>query len=184
MLASCDVPDLQVDPRGLMTAAIFDVLTDLLLLMLPSHLLWKTQISLRNKLILGTIFSLTIFVMAAGIVRNVIIHDLYNLTEFYLWSALEQAIAIVVACIGSYRALFTQDSDSHRLPNYMQNLTKTVPRPGKTSEDLSQYSYPRTTTIIHGPNDIHDHICSFDYSECLLPLNAVRVRQEVIVRPE
>ena len=30
MLASCDVPDLQVDPRGLMTAAIFDVLTDLL----------------------------------------------------------------------------------------------------------------------------------------------------------
>ena len=71
-------------------------------------------------------------------------------------------------------------------PNYMEDLTKILssPGPGKISGDLSQHIYSRTTTTLHSCNNMHDHIYSFDHSECLLPLNAVRVKKEVIVQPE
>lgn len=61
----------------------------------PVSMLWKVQISLRQKLALAGIFSITVFVMIFAIIRVVVISsqsDQPDQTWLYTWSAIEQAV--------------------------------------------------------------------------------------------
>lgn len=61
----------------------------------PVSMLWKVQISLRQKLVLAGIFSLTVFIMVFAIIRVAVLSSSNNIrdqTWLYLWSAIEQTV--------------------------------------------------------------------------------------------
>ena len=105
-------------------------------------MLWKVQLSFRRKLGLAGIFSLTVLIMIIAIVRVAVVYDGDRAQAdgawLYAWSAIEQTVgeslerpfflrgisiltccaislAIIVACIASFRALFTQQDRSQRV---------------------------------------------------------------------
>ncbi|KAJ6143092.1 hypothetical protein N7471_002545 [Penicillium samsonianum] len=86
-----------------------DVITDLMILSIPFLALWKTRISLRNKLILLSIFSATIFIMVTAIIRVAVgmTYDRQmNIDWLCFWSFVEVDVAIIVSCVASLRQLF------------------------------------------------------------------------------
>ena len=58
-------------------------------------MLWKVQISLRQKLGLAAIFSITVIIMIFAIIRVVLVSSLSqqpDQTWLYMWSAIEQTV--------------------------------------------------------------------------------------------
>lgn len=106
---------------------------------LPINLLWTVQIHLRKKIALGCIFSLSVFIMVASIVRMAVYNASGTNDTSWLcsWSAIEMAIgsvnllnptipsliltAIIVACLASFRALFTSTAKSQRLSHQQKD---------------------------------------------------------------
>ena len=103
------------------------------------NMLWRVQMSIRKKLALTGILSLVVVTMVIAIVRVTVVSALTRQLEIswlYIWSSIEQCIgksivihnivspltlgtcqltkwnaAIIVSCLGSFRALFSrQDS--------------------------------------------------------------------------
>jgi hypothetical protein len=62
----------------LLTVAL-NVATDLYLILIPVPMLWSTQLPTFKKLTLVVVFSGALFVMAAGIVRGVVILEVCTL---------------------------------------------------------------------------------------------------------
>ena len=61
----------------------------------PVSLLWNVQIPLRKKLALGGIFSLSVFVMVASIVRAVVTSTPsfgVDMSWLYLWTSVEMSV--------------------------------------------------------------------------------------------
>ncbi|KAL8889133.1 MAG: hypothetical protein Q9192_006063 [Flavoplaca navasiana] len=84
----------------------------------PVNLLRKVRLSVRKKLALGGLFSITVIIMVFAIIRVVVVssysHQL-DQTWLYLWSGVEQAVSIVVACLASFPALFkSSEREKHR----------------------------------------------------------------------
>lgn len=64
-------------------------------MLLPTIMLWKVRITLRQKLALTGVFSLTVFVMTAAIIRmSMFSEDLqqYELSWLYTWSVVEMTV--------------------------------------------------------------------------------------------
>ncbi|KAL9002678.1 MAG: hypothetical protein Q9188_004404 [Gyalolechia gomerana] len=77
---------------------------------IPIGMLWKVQMSLRKKLALVGIFSLAVITTIFAIVRVTSISALTHQPETswsYMWSSIEVCVAIIVACLASFRSLFT-----------------------------------------------------------------------------
>lgn len=96
-----------------------DVITDVLIMSIPIHLLWKVQISLRRKLLLGGIFSLSLVIILFSILRITLVTKtrdsrrlLPEQTWLFLWGYIEASIAVIVACLASFRTLFTKPERS------------------------------------------------------------------------
>lgn len=64
-------------------------------LALPVNLLWKVQIEIRQKLLLGLVLSLTVFVIVTAIVRMTVVlaqSKKPDLTWLYTWDVIEQTV--------------------------------------------------------------------------------------------
>ncbi|KAI4269593.1 MAG: hypothetical protein LQ337_007189, partial [Flavoplaca oasis] len=88
------------------------------IIFVPVNLLRKVRLSVRKKLALGGLFSITVIIMVFAIIRVVVVssysHQL-DQTWLYLWSGVEQAVSIVVACLASFPALFkSSEREKHR----------------------------------------------------------------------
>ncbi|KAI4225319.1 MAG: hypothetical protein L6R36_003984 [Xanthoria steineri] len=89
-----------------------DVVTDCLIISIPVRMLWNVRLPLRQKLLLMTIFSLTVIVMVVSIIRVAIVGSSTrsstqqpDISWVYFWSNIEMSTAIVIACIGSFRQI-------------------------------------------------------------------------------
>ncbi|KAF7512469.1 hypothetical protein GJ744_001404 [Endocarpon pusillum] len=74
---------------------VADMVTDTLIITVPANLLWKVRISLRSKIALAGIFSLTVFVMIFAIVRVVTIRShstQMDPTWMFMWNFVEQTV--------------------------------------------------------------------------------------------
>jgi len=89
-----------------------DVVTDALIITIPVVLLWNVRISLRQKLALLGLFSLTMLTMATSIIRVAVVggnsHQQVDITWLYFWTNIEMFVSIIVACLGSFRQLFVK----------------------------------------------------------------------------
>ncbi|ORY10362.1 hypothetical protein BCR34DRAFT_602200 [Clohesyomyces aquaticus] len=92
-------------------ATALDVATDCLVMTIPFSILWRVRIPLHRRLALYGIFSLVLITIAFSLTRLAVIsHSLADPSWLYMWSSIEQNIAILVACLGSFRTLFSTES--------------------------------------------------------------------------
>jgi hypothetical protein len=98
-----------------------DVLTDLLILSIPIIILWNVNIGLRKKVVLSCIFSATVAIMTVAIIRVAVVDSRHQNTEIawlYFWTFVENGIAIMIACVASFRQLFVASHEQHSGPPF------------------------------------------------------------------
>ena len=103
------------------------------------------RISLRKKLALAALGSLTLFIIAVTIARVAgALAESANtdLTWLLAWSAVEQTVALIVACLASFRVLYTHSERAKR------SLEAPPPVPAKDAKFL-QHHRPR----FHGSDE-------------------------------
>ncbi|MCJ1392809.1 hypothetical protein MMC18_005680 [Xylographa bjoerkii] len=132
----------------------FDIITDTTILVLPIHLLWRVQVSLRQKLALGAALCLTVVVIGASLTRQLMQltangAQQMDLTWLYTCSVLEQAVAIVIACLPSYRALFTMKSRSQDVTMYRNDQDTRPVQYNKYGEAIMMEQQSRSTSHVH-----------------------------------
>ncbi|KAF7597426.1 hypothetical protein BBP40_003673 [Aspergillus hancockii] len=95
-------------------SAIFNMVLDLIVMLMPLRELYNLQLSLRKKAFVMTMFSLGIFVTLVSILRlESLIHfaNTNNLTWDYVevgyWSTIEVHVGIICACLPAIRSLLT-----------------------------------------------------------------------------
>ncbi|KAK3693423.1 hypothetical protein B0T22DRAFT_40136 [Podospora appendiculata] len=100
-------------------SCIVDVITDAFIVCFPVSILWRIRISIRKKVMLSGIFGLVAFTMAVTIVRGSIFGGTFktidennframNVTWIWFWFSVEFTVSFIIACLVSFRALFTQ----------------------------------------------------------------------------
>ncbi|KAL9010509.1 MAG: hypothetical protein Q9173_004570 [Seirophora scorigena] len=132
-----------------------DVLTDYMITAIPISMLWKVQMPLRKKLALVGLFSLTMVTTVFAIIRTtsttVRTTSEANMTDHHdhswiqMWSSIEQCVAIIIACLGSYRSLFTghrkrlgepqQRPSGYSRNRFLRGLQRT--KPGRATMELN-----------------------------------------------
>ncbi|KAJ5738158.1 hypothetical protein N7493_001313 [Penicillium malachiteum] len=93
-----------------------DVITDIMILSIPFLMLWNTRISKRNKIVLFSVFSVTVIVMLVSIIRvvvNVSLDKSVDVSWLYFWSFIEMGTAIIISCVASFRQLFVTSQNQH-----------------------------------------------------------------------
>ena len=88
-----------------------NVVTDVVLLILPIPYVWNLHASLAHRMILIGIFLLGTFVGVVSVVRLIIFIGLdltspdvtYNLSEVAIWSGVEINVSLICACLPSLR---------------------------------------------------------------------------------
>lgn len=94
----------------------------------PVILLWRVRISLRRKLALGGVLSLSIFTIIVSIVRIAgadLPNGLVDSIWVNFWLQVEAAVAVVIVSITAYRSLFVSDKSSNGISprQYTSNST-------------------------------------------------------------
>ncbi|KAL2278487.1 hypothetical protein FJTKL_14409 [Diaporthe vaccinii] len=106
-----------------------DVVSDFIIIVFPISILWNAGISLCQKLVLSSIFSLVAFTIAVTIVRGSIFFGVYKSGDdasrkgldpswMVFWWFIELIVSFVVACLVSFRSLWTnmrQDNKKRRI---------------------------------------------------------------------
>ncbi|KAG9698227.1 CFEM domain-containing protein, partial [Aureobasidium melanogenum] len=94
-------------------SAIFNIVIDIIILVLPLKELYELNASLKKKLLVMVMFSLGIFVTFVSVVRLhslIVFANSQNITWDYndaaWWSTVEIHVGIICACLPSVRALF------------------------------------------------------------------------------
>ncbi|KAL8767327.1 MAG: hypothetical protein Q9209_006165 [Squamulea sp. 1 TL-2023] len=107
-------------------AAVLDIFTDLLLISIPVALLWRVRISLRRKLILLFVLSLSIFTIIVSIVRIAgaqLSNGSVDSAWVNFWLQVEAAVAVMIVSLTSYRSLFVKDKSTKKKSPRYNNTT-------------------------------------------------------------
>ncbi|KAL8855130.1 MAG: hypothetical protein Q9221_000036 [Calogaya cf. arnoldii] len=116
--------------QSLRLQAACDIITDAFIIAVPVKILWDVQISLKSKIGLIVLFSLTIFTMIIAILKVTLTLRTNREDDswLYMWAGVEPAVAIIIACGISYRALVSQEARSNK--KYSGNSDQRRLRPG------------------------------------------------------
>jgi hypothetical protein len=149
-----------------------------LVLIIPFTILWQVRLDMRRKLALGALFALTLLIIVCAITRTVVVTNTaigpyIDITWLYLWYKIEldlgmcssqncfeqspyRILAIVVACLASFRALFTSQKN-RQLPKYpLQQLQSPNPRFGSNDDtDWSSKTKSTTSDKYLAPGTVH-----------------------------
>ncbi|PVH91701.1 hypothetical protein DM02DRAFT_677938 [Periconia macrospinosa] len=104
-----------------------DILDDLLVLSIPFTILWRVRLALKQKLVLFSIFSLVLVTIGFAVVRAKMSitrqaeGPMWDLAWNLIWCSLEAGISIIIACICSFRSLFTQLPQPNRYQGFVPN---------------------------------------------------------------
>ncbi|KAJ5417052.1 uncharacterized protein N7487_000602 [Penicillium crustosum] len=85
------------------------IVLDLIIIALPLPVLWKLQLRLKQKVLLGCLFALGFFVTVIQIIRILTVWDLKTYTDsknIVIWSCVEISLGVIIACIPTYGPLF------------------------------------------------------------------------------
>ncbi|MCJ1293825.1 hypothetical protein MMC34_005381 [Xylographa carneopallida] len=97
-----------------LAAMVLELVTELTILSLPVRQISKLQLSRRKKMLLSFIFLLGGFVIITGIIRIIYVYQPNNsnidLTQGDVWLNIHSGVAIMSACLPTYRPLLTRGS--------------------------------------------------------------------------
>ncbi|KAI9895031.1 MAG: hypothetical protein M1814_000255 [Vezdaea aestivalis] len=98
---------------GIITLTATNVASDFAILLLPIPFVWKLKVTLREKVIISSIFLLGLFVCVGSVIRLSHIFELsspadptYQTTNVAIWSVVEPCIAVVCANMMIMRPLW------------------------------------------------------------------------------
>lgn len=103
-----------VDKKSFYTGgSVPNVITDLILVILPLPYVWSLHASITQRVVLGGIFALGTFVSIVSMIRLSILLDTagdtldltYTYKDVYLWSLVEINVGLVCACLPSLRPI-------------------------------------------------------------------------------
>ncbi|KAI8944155.1 hypothetical protein F4801DRAFT_572741 [Xylaria longipes] len=136
-----------------------DVVTDVLIMTIPISLIWNIRIRWEKKLALVTIFSLVLVTISFAIVRVVVVSALTrqpDVSWLYLWSSIEQNVAIIVACLSAFPQLFTNSQRTTKpvlIYSKHFNLIKSAKqRPPHSLYTTELSTFPENTDYVHVPD--------------------------------
>ncbi|KAK9785644.1 putative Integral membrane protein [Seiridium cardinale] len=98
-----------------------DIITDLLIISLPIYLTIGLKMSAAQKFGLVGVLSLGIIVTVFSVIRIIVTNTVARQPEISwlaLWSSIESSIAVMVACLSSFKVLLTHKKKSSRSPYY------------------------------------------------------------------
>ncbi|CAI6336754.1 unnamed protein product [Periconia digitata] len=90
----------------------FDVITDFLIMSIPFTILWHVRVQAKKKLALLGLFSLVMITALFAILRAALVTKYSRQPEpswLYIWTAVEHSMAVIVACLGTFRGLFVHE---------------------------------------------------------------------------
>ncbi|KAG9241409.1 hypothetical protein BJ878DRAFT_230803 [Calycina marina] len=93
--------------------AVFSIVTDILILMLPMHMVYKLQRDKREKLLLYAVFGLGSFVTFTSVMRFFALKSAENPDTTYditsgFWSVIEINVGVICICLPPLRALLSR----------------------------------------------------------------------------
>ncbi|KAI9829711.1 MAG: hypothetical protein M1826_005454 [Phylliscum demangeonii] len=104
---------------GTAVATVVDFLTDLMIIALPIHLLWKVRIKTRQKFGIGLFLCLSVFMMMTAVVRisavqkHVVVLGMpltaVNFTWRFFWQQMEACVAVLMVSLTALRSIFVLD---------------------------------------------------------------------------
>lgn len=96
-------------PQNFIGTAVFNIVTDSLLLAIPVPMLWKLKMPLRKKLVIGLILSSGLFVIATAIIRVVLAFaSAPSAASINRWGVRETVIGCFTVNIPILRPMFTR----------------------------------------------------------------------------
>ncbi|KAI0020445.1 hypothetical protein F4780DRAFT_372666 [Xylariomycetidae sp. FL0641] len=104
----CTGPELQYNYAYTLTTTVLDIATDAAIIIIPVNIVWRARIPLKKKIALGCVCSLTALMIVVTIVRVAVgsTEQQVYITWLLLWNSVEMTLAIVVACVASFRGLY------------------------------------------------------------------------------
>ncbi|KAH7384930.1 hypothetical protein BKA64DRAFT_759685 [Cadophora sp. MPI-SDFR-AT-0126] len=95
------------------TNAVFSIVTDFLILMLPMHMVYKLQRDRREKLLLYGVFGLGFFVTFTSIMRFFALKSAKNPDTTFditsgFWSVIEINVGVICVCLPPLRSLLSR----------------------------------------------------------------------------
>ncbi|KAI9728095.1 MAG: hypothetical protein M1834_007811 [Cirrosporium novae-zelandiae] len=142
------------------SAGVLNMITDILIMLLPIPHIWKLQLQMANNISLVAIFSLGIFATAVSIVRLKSLMDIdftdvtYSTPIAFLWSLLEMKLAVINANLPLLRPVV-----SRVFPKFISKSFRSKNSRATNSYALNQFDrvgdeYPLTqTTMVSGGGD-------------------------------
>jgi hypothetical protein len=128
------IPHTEIDPGPLtFIAGAFFAFGDLTYVLCPVIAIWKLNMPVRRKLGLGILLALSIFTMAAAIVKAVMAGPSFDdkNDKIYLaglsltWSVIEQSLVIILGCIPPMKSLtMSQLGPLPRIITSLENLVR------------------------------------------------------------
>lgn len=85
---------------------------------IPFNILWRSRVNAGQKAALAGVFSLVLITIITAIVRATVtttgVSKQMDVAWVLVWTSVEANIAIIVACVGSFRMLFVQHRKESR----------------------------------------------------------------------
>ncbi|KAF2237617.1 hypothetical protein EV356DRAFT_510575 [Viridothelium virens] len=92
--------------------SLFEIITDVALLVLPLQVIAKLHLSTRKKILLGVTFILASFVILLGCLRLALLYgtgnQFHTLMYSELWTELQLGVAVICASLPLFRPLITK----------------------------------------------------------------------------
>ena len=114
------------------------MLTKAIVIALPLYLALKVKLPLHQRLALGAVFSLGIFVMIFAIVRIVVTNSNSSHPDpswLNIWSQVEAAVALIVSSLAPFKVFFTQRK--LRMAELQKSSIKGHSHPSSTRDEIT-----------------------------------------------
>ncbi|MCJ1422884.1 hypothetical protein MMC29_000764 [Sticta canariensis] len=141
-----------MDPHNLkpfiFTAIVIslDILTDVLIITIPVHLLWAIRIKLSQKLRLGLSLCLGIFMIMAALVKVSSLrssHGNFDMVWILFWHHAEGCIAVLMVSFTAFRSLSVSQNVSSPRPNILPSWSSKLRlRKARSDQDLQWTGLP------------------------------------------
>ncbi|KAI1340025.1 hypothetical protein F5Y15DRAFT_61891 [Xylariaceae sp. FL0016] len=125
---------------------ILNIITDMIVLMLPMPYLWGLELELFKKLVLMATFGVGLFTCIISIIRVKLLSGVdfadvtYTISNAVLFSALEPCLAITLACVPVLRPLLPQRYQPSESAKIGASTIRRMPRSGRFDSKPGQYS--------------------------------------------
>ncbi|MCJ1396026.1 hypothetical protein MMC18_008913 [Xylographa bjoerkii] len=159
--------------------AISDVITDIIVLLLPLPMIWQLQLPLGRKIGISCVFLLGLVAVAASVTRLAVVTRNYldgfdpsldedlMITEILWWTMVEVGLGLIATCLPTLRFLFKDLSPDWLLGNIRSvfSFRSAGSQSSKSFASTINITHPNLSTTSHTYRGSAERLRDTDY-EC------------------